>query len=293
MVFIQVLINGLLLGGIYALISIGLTLIFGVIRIINFAHGEFLMISMYISYFSYIILGLNPYLSLVIVVPLMFFVGMAADQVIIRPIRNAPAYMQVFVTVGLSILLVNLTLFLFTGTYRSLNIPFAKKLFHIGNLSFSYGRIIIFITAILVSILIYLFLKNTDKGKQIRAISQNRKAAKIVGLNLNKIYMFTFGLGIALAGLAGGLLMPIYYAFPSVGLYFVLSAFVVVVLGGMGNMMGALLGGLIVGVVDSISGFYIDPALKEVCFFIIFLLILIFRPSGLMGMIGAEEMGMK
>jgi branched-chain amino acid transport system permease protein len=293
MIFIQILINGLLLGGIYAIISIGLTLIFGVVRVINFAHGEFLMISMYISYFSHSILGLNPYLSLLINVPLMFFIGMATDQAIIRPLRNAPPYMQIFATVGLSIVLINLTLFLFTGDYRAINMPFAKRLIQVGSISFSYARLIIFSASIAASLLIYLFLRNTDVGKQIRAIAQDRTAAKLMGIKLNRIYMITFGIGSALVGLAGGLLTPIYYVFPFVGFYFVLTAFVVVVLGGMGNMMGAFLGGLIIGMVDALSGYYIEPSLKEVVYYIIFLLVLIFRPSGLLGMVGAEEMGMK
>ncbi len=293
MILLQLVINGLLLGGIYALISIGLTLIFGVVRVINFAHGEFLMLSMYITYFSYTLLGLNPYLSLLIGIPLMFFVGMATDQLIIRPLREAPAYMQVFATVGLSIVLLNLALFLFSGDYQSIHMAFAEKTVHFGGLSVSYAKLIIFFSAILVSIALNLLLKYTNTGKQIRAIAQDRMAAKLVGINLNRIYMLTFGIGTALVGIAGALILPVYYVFPSVGIYFVLTAFVVVVLGGMGNMVGALLGGFIIGITDSLSGYYIDPSLKEVVSFIIFLIVLLIRPSGLMGIVGAEEMGMK
>jgi branched-chain amino acid transport system permease protein len=293
MILLQLIVNGLLLGGIYALISIGLTLIFGVVRVINFAHGEFLMLSMYITYFSYTFLGLNPYLSLVIGIPLMFLAGMAIDQLIIRPLREAPAYMQVFATVGLSIVLLNLALFLFTGDYQSIHMPFAEKTLHLGVLSLSYAKLVIFFSAILVSIALFLLLKYTNLGKQIRAIAQDKMAAKLVGINLNRIYMLTFGIGTALVGIAGGLILPVYYVFPSVGVYFVLTAFVVVVLGGMGNMVGALLGGFIIGITDSLSGYYIDPSLKEVISFIIFLVVLLIRPSGLMGIVGAEEMGMK
>jgi branched-chain amino acid transport system permease protein len=293
MILLQLITNGLLLGGIYALISIGLTLIFGVVRVINFAHGELLMLSMYIAYFSHILLGLNPYLSLLIGIPLMFLAGMAIDQLIIRPLREAPAYMQVFATVGLSIVLLNLALFLFSGDYQSIHMAFAEKTLHFGVLSLSYAKLIIFLSAILVSIGLYLLLKYTNMGKQIRAIAQDRTAAKLVGINLNRIYMLTFGIGTALVGIAGGLILPVYYVFPSVGVYFVLTAFVVVVLGGMGNMVGALLGGFIIGITDSLSGYYIDPSLKEVISFIIFLIVLLIRPSGLMGIVGAEEMGMK
>lgn len=293
MVLLQVLINGLLLGGVYALISLGLTLIFGVIRIINFAHGEILMLSMYLSYFCFAMLGLNPYVSLLIVIPVMFIAGVLVDQVIIRPIRNAPSYMQIFATVGLSVVLINLALAVFTGDYRSINLPFSREVMHIGPLTLSYARLIVFAAAIAVSWLLFLFLGKTDLGKQIRAIAQDRVAARLMGIDPNKIYLITFGLGCALVGLAGGLIIPLYYVFPSVGAYFVLTAFVVVVLGGLGNMMGALLGGMIIGIIDSLSGYYIDPALKEMVYFIVFLLVLLFRPSGLLGMIGAEEMGLK
>jgi branched-chain amino acid transport system permease protein len=293
MIFIQLLVNGLLLGGIYALISIGLTLIFGVVRVINFAHGEFLMISMYISYYCYSLLGLNPYWSLLINFPLMFVIGMGMDQIIIRPLRNAPAYMQVFATVGLSILLINLVLFIFTGDYRAIDLPFAKEVVQVGGIYLNYPRLIIFSATVLITVLLYLFLKNTDIGKQIRAIAQNRTAARLMGFKLNRIYMITFGIGSGLVGIAGGLITPVYYVYPTVGVYFVLTAFVVVVLGGMGNMTGAFLGGLIIGIVDSLSGYYIDPSLKETVYYVIFVLVLIFRPSGLMGLVGAEEMGMK
>ncbi|MFH2126312.1 MAG: branched-chain amino acid ABC transporter permease, partial [Pseudomonadota bacterium] len=245
MVFLQVLINGLFLGGVYALISLGLTLIFGVVRVINFAHGEILMISMYASFFCFSVLGLNPYLSLIIVIPGMFLVGVLIDQVIIRPIRNAPSYMQIFATVGLSVVLINLALVFFSGDYRSINLAFAKQVVHMGDIGISLSRFIVFISAIAVAWLVWLFLDKTDMGKQIRAIAQDRDAARLMGINPNKIYMITFGIGSAMVGLAGGLIMPLYYVFPSVGAYFVLTAFVVVVLGGLGNMVGALLGGLI------------------------------------------------
>ncbi|WP_054033047.1 branched-chain amino acid ABC transporter permease [Desulfatitalea tepidiphila] len=293
MVLLQVLINGLFLGGVYALISLGLTLIFGVIRIINFAHGEILMISMYVSYFCFTILDLNPYVSMIIVLPVMFIIGVFIDQVIIRPIRNAPSYMQIFATVGLSVVLINLALSLFTGDYRSINMAFSKEVLQVGSISLSYARMIVFAAAIGVAWILFLFLGKTDLGKQIRAIAQDRDAVRLMGIDPNKIYLVTFGLGTALVGLAGSLILPLYYVFPSVGAYFVLSAFVVVVLGGLGNMMGALIGGMIIGIIDSLSGYYIDPALKEMVYFIVFLMVLIFRPSGLMGMVGAEEMGLK
>ncbi|MGE5254830.1 MAG: branched-chain amino acid ABC transporter permease, partial [Planctomycetaceae bacterium] len=198
-----------------------------------------------------------------------------------------------FATVGLSILLINLALFIFTGDYRAIDLPFAKKVVQVGGIFLNYPRLVIFCAAVLINVFIYLFLKNTDIGKQIRAIAQDRTAARLMGFKLNRIYMITFGIGSGLVGIAGGLITPVYYVYPTVGVYFVLTAFVVVVLGGMGNMMGAFFGGLIIGIVDAMSGYYIDPSLKETVYYIIFVLVLIFRPSGLMGLVGAEEMGMK
>jgi len=293
MILLQLIVNGLLLGGIYVLISIGLTLIFGVVRVINFAHGELLMISMYISYFSYAMLNLHPYVSVILSIPIMFLMGMAIDKILIKPLRDAPSYMQIFITVGLSITLLNLALFLFSGDYKSINIPFSKKSLNAGGISISYARLIIFFTSIIVSAALFLFLKKTDIGKQIRAIAQDRMAAQLVGINLNKLFTLSFGIGSALVAIAGALILPIYYVFPSVGVYFVLTAFVVVVLGGLGNIFGAILGGFIIGIADALSGYYIDPSLKELVYFIIFLIVLLIRPSGLMGIVGAEEMGLK
>ncbi len=290
---LQLTINGLLQGGIYSLISIGLTLIFGVTRIVNFAHGEFLMIAMYGTFFLFQLAGIDPYLSLLIVTPLLFVLGLISERLVIHPILNAPSFMQIFATVGLSVALQNAALFFLTADYRTVKTTYSAMMVPAGELLISFARLMAFVAAIVISYGVFLYLKKTYTGRAIRAVAQNRTAATLMGINIRKIYFFTFGLGTALVGIAGGLLMPIYYVFPTVGSLFVLTAFVVVVLGGMGNLTGAFAGGLIIGLVESYSGFFLATQLKEAVYFIIFILVLLLKPSGLYGIVGAEEMGLK
>jgi branched-chain amino acid transport system permease protein len=291
--FLQLTINGLLQGGIYSLISIGLTLIFGVTRIVNFAHGEFLMLAMYATFFLFQFVGIDPYLSLLIVTPLLFVLGLCSERLVIHPILNAPSFMQIFATVGLSIALQNAALFFWTADYRSVKTTYAGMMVPAGEFLISFARLMAFWAAVVISYGVFLYLKKTYTGKAIRAVAQNRTAATLMGINIRQIYFFTFGLGTALVGIAGALLMPIYYVFPTVGGFFVLTAFVVVVLGGLGNMTGAFIGGLVIGLVESYSGFYGATQLKEAVYFVIFILVLLLKPSGFYGIVGAEEMGEK
>jgi branched-chain amino acid transport system permease protein len=291
--FLQLTINGLLQGGIYSLISIGLTLIFGVTRIVNFAHGEFLMLAMYATFFLFQFVGIDPYLSLLIVTPLLFVLGLCSERLVIHPILNAPSFMQIFATVGLSIALQNAALFFWTADYRSVKTTYAGMMVPAGEFLISFARLMAFLAAVVISYGVFLYLKKTYTGKAIRAVAQNRTAATLMGINIRQIYFFTFGLGTALVGIAGALLMPIYYVFPTVGGFFVLTAFVVVVLGGLGNMTGAFIGGLVIGLVESYSGFYGATQLKEAVYFVIFILVLLLKPSGFYGIVGAEEMGEK
>jgi branched-chain amino acid transport system permease protein len=291
--FIQLTINGLLQGGIYSLISIGLTLIFGVTRIVNFAHGEFLMLAMYATFFLFHFVGVDPYLSILIVTPLLFVLGICSERLVIHPILNAPSFMQIFATVGLSVALQNAALFFWTADYRSVKTTYSGMMVPAGEFLISFARLMTFLAAIVISYGVFLYLKKTYTGKAIRAVAQNRTAATLMGINIRQIYLFTFGLGTALVGIAGALLMPIYYVFPTVGGLFVLTAFVVVVLGGLGNMTGAFIGGLVIGLVESYSGFYGATQLKEAVYFVIFILVLLLKPSGFYGIVGAEEMGEK
>ena len=280
---IQLIINGLLLGGIYALISIGLTLIFGVVEIINFAHGEFLMLSMYGCYWVFQLYGVDPYISLFMVIPTFFLIGWAVQRIIIQPIIDAPPLNQIFATVGVSLVLQNVALFLWKADYRTVRTVYSGLSLKTAGLMISFPRLVAFFLALGLIAVLLTFLKRTYTGKAIRAIAQQRRAAMLMGIDINRMYKVAFGIGIACVGAAGAMLIPIYYTFPTVGGLFVLIAFVVVILGGYNSLIGALVGGLIIGVVEAFSGFYLSPHLKEAVYFVIFILILLFRPTGLFG----------
>ncbi len=280
---IQLIINGLLLGGMYALISIGLTLIFGVLEIVNFAHGEFLMLAMYGSFWLFQLYGVDPYVSLLIILPLFFLVGVVVQKIAIEPILNAPPLNQIFMTVGLSMVLQNAALFIWTADYRTVKTSYSALTLKTSGLMISFPRLVAFFLAMGLIAALLIFLKKTYIGKAIRALAQERKAAMLMGINVYRTYQIAFGIGIACVGAAGAMLMPVYFVFPSVGSLFVLIAFVVVVLGGYNSLTGSLVGGLLIGVVEAFSGFYISPHLKEAIYFVIFILILLFRPTGLFG----------
>lgn len=293
MYFMQVLISGIMLGGIYALVSMGLTMIFGVVRIINFAHGEILMISMYAVYILSASLGMDPYVSILVTIPLFFLVGIIVQRILIQPIQDAPATVKIFSTLGLSMILSNFALMIFKADYRTVNTSYSTSIITLSGVNISVPRLVAFCVALVIALIMYQFLTKTDIGKQIRSVSQNRQAAMLMGVNVKKIYMIAFGLGTALVGVASSLLMPMYFVYPTIGVLFGSISFIVVVLGGLGNMFGAFMGGLIIGLVESLTGAYIDPALKEVFYFVIFISILMIKPSGLFSMgSGSEEVGL-
>lgn len=290
---LQTLISGLLLGGIYALISMGLNLILGVVRIINFAHGEFLMISMYLTYFFYFAMGLDPYASAILVVICMFLFGMIIQRGMIQPILDAPASTKIFATLGLSIALQSLALMTMKANHYSVPTSYQSTVLKLGTVSISFPRLVAFCVALVVAGGLYFYLQKTMFGRAIRAVAQQRQAAYLVGINVKRVYVFAFGIGSGLVGLGGALLMPIYQAYPTIGQSFVLVAFVVVVLGGMGSMFGAFFGGLLIGLVEGFTGYLLAPGLKEAVYFVIFILVLLARPSGLFGLgKGSEEVGL-
>lgn len=283
-IFLQLVVNGLLLGGAYAIISIGLTLIFGVIRVVNFAHGEFLMVAMYATYLFAAHLGWHPYVSIVPVAILLFGVGALMQRVIIQPLLHADGHIQIFATVGVSTALMNLALLVFGADVLATHTSIGTGTLFLGPISVGIGPLITLCVALLLVAGMHWFLHSTYLGRAFRAVAQHRYAASLMGVNVPLIYVLAFGVGSAFVGVAGALLTPQYPVFPTIGTYFVLTAFVIVVLGGMGSLTGALLGSLLIGLVDSLAGYYIAPDLKEVVYFAIFILILIFRPTGLFGL---------
>lgn len=289
---INVIAVGILLGGIYALVSVGLNLIFGVIRIVNFAQGEFVMLGMYGTYAAYSMLHLDPYLALFLVLPALFLLGAIVQRVILAPLRTEPS-MQIFATFGLLMLLENAVLAATRGTAYSVTSDIAQVSVGIAGVQVGLVRLIALGAATGVAVALGVFLKRSMLGRAIRAVAQDRNAARLVGVDVDRIYMLTFGIGAALAGLAGCLLTPIYSLSPQIGTSFILPAFAVVVLGGLGSVLGAYVGGFIVGLTEAFAGYYIDPALKHAVLFAVFIAVLIVRPSGLFGQAGAEEVGLR
>jgi len=281
---LQTTASGLLTGGIYALIGIGLTIVFGVMRVVNFAHGALVMVGMYATYFLFTYLRIDPFLSLAVVMPGMFIAGVILQKTLIAPVLRAPELNQILLTEGVSIVLINTALLLFTSNYLTMTTSYAGATFHLGGVSLSKPQIAAFAIAVVITGAVYLFLVRTSTGRQIRAAAQDAEAAHLLGINIKRVQALTFGLGVAAAGAAGSLLMPIYYRVePTAGSPFTLKAFVVVVLGGMGSVTGALVGGVVLGIAESLGAVYVATGYKDVIGFVIFLLVLTLKPSGLLG----------
>jgi len=281
--FFQSLISGILVGGVYALIGIGLTIIFGVMRVINFAHGDLLMLGMYLTWYVFEKLGLDPYASLVITMPLLFLWGAVLQKVVINRVLNALPQNQILLTIGLGLIMSNTVMLIFTSDYKILTTSYSSSSFSLAGISISLPLLYSFLVTAAITGVLFWFLQTTDTGQAIRATAQDRDAAQLMGINVKRMSVLAFGLGTALAGTAGALLAPSYYIFPQVGGPFTLKAFVVVVLGGMGSVVGATLGGVLIGVTESLSAVYVASGLKELVVYVLFLLILLFRPAGLLG----------
>jgi branched-chain amino acid transport system permease protein len=289
--FGQLFLSGILIGSIYALMSIGLTLIFGVLRVVNFAHGEFLMIAMYGAWAITHHLGLNPYIAAIAIVPAMFLFGSLVHRLIVKPALDKPHLVVVFATMGLSIFLQNVALMIMTADLLDVPPLFSRSII-VGPFYLKVELLLGFLVTILCTVGLQWMIRATYLGKAIRATVQDGEAAMLMGIPVPRIFLITFAGGSALVGLAACVMLPLFSVFPTVGLNFVLIAFVIVVLGGMGSIEGALLGGICVGVVQSLSSYYVAPAFGQMFFFILFLLVMIFRPNGLLGQKGAANLGM-
>ncbi len=280
---LQALLSGLLNGGIYSLVSIGLTLIFGVMRIINFAHGSLMMLGMYVTYWLFVLAGVDPYLSVVVSASALFVVGLVIERALVDPVLDAPEHDQLLLTLGISLVIENLALFLWTPNPRTIQVSYLTVAPMVGGIMISSPRVIAFAVSVALTAVLYLFLKRTDLGKAIRAVAQDREGALTVGIDMRRIYALAFGIGCACVGAAGSLVAPFYTVEPYVGGVFVITAFVVVVLGGMGSFAGALVAALIVGVAESLAAVFIPAAMKQIVMYSIFVVVLLFRPQGLFG----------
>jgi branched-chain amino acid transport system permease protein len=283
-VLIQTLVSGILIGGIYALIGLGMTLIMGVMKIINLAHGQLMMVAMYITYMLYEYLHLDPYFSLLIAMPVLFVLGALIQKYLLNPLLKVDSILpenQVLMTVGLAMVLTEIIRFIFHSDYRSVKTVYSNATLYLSGISFNVPMIVAFGIAVLLSAALFFFLLKTDLGKSVRATAQNKEAAILMGINAEWITILTYGLGSALVAAAGTLLLPIFYLFPDIGGPFTLKAFVITMLGGMGSTVGAIVGGVVLGIAESLGATYISMALKDAVAMVIFLLVLIFLPGGL------------
>lgn len=280
---LQAIVNGILLGSIYSLIAVGLSLIWGVMRIINWAHGAMVMLSMYITFFAYSMFGLDPLIALPLVAIIMFIVGYLLQIALIERTLNSPWISRLCATFGLMMVLESLALIFWSSNWRAVPVTYSTWTFNISGILISFPRLIAFFIAILMALVLNFFLNHTEIGKAIKATAQDREAAALMGINVNNIYRITFGLGLALTGIAGASLMTFYFVFPKIGFPFALTAYIVCVLGGLGKLNGALLGGLIIGIAQSLTAYFISPEYKMPMAFLIFLVVLYFKPEGIFG----------
>ncbi len=281
--FIQSVVSGVLTGSLYAMIGVGLTVVFGVMRIINLAHGELVMLGMYGAFWGLALWRLDPFVSILLWVPLMFLGGMLVYRFLLRAIIPGGELNTLLYTAGLSLLIANLALFVWSGDYRTIKLTYALAPMRPFGIAVPIPLALAFGLAILITAGLYLFLARTDLGRAIRATSQNPEAAALMGVNVDRILMVTFGLGSALAAAAGVLLAPSLYLYPTVGEILIAKCFVIVVLGGLGSVVGAIAGGVLLGLVESLGAVYVSVAYKDTIGFVLFVLVLLFRPSGLFG----------
>lgn len=283
MVFAQSLLSGVLIGGVYALIGIGLTLVFGVMRVINFAHGDLLMLGMYLAFFAFQLLHVDPFLSILIVIPVMFAFGMLLQRAFIQRVLDALPQNQILLTIGLGLILSNSMMLAFTSDYRILTTTYSSSSLRLAGISISEPLLLSFLVTAVITLLLYSFLLRTNMGQAIRATAQDSEAAQLMGIDVRRMGLVAMGMGAALAGTAGALVAPTYYIYPQVGGAFTLKAFVIVVLGGMGSVVGATLGGIVIGAVESLAAVYVSSGLKELFVYLLFLVVLLVKPSGLLG----------
>lgn len=301
-VLLQTIISGILLGGLYALIGIGMTIIMGVMKIINLAHGELMMVAMYIAYVLYSTFHIDPYASILIAAPALFLLGVALQKYLINPVLRVEAIIpenQVILTVGIGMVLANLATIIFQSDYRQTPVAYATKAWYLRDywkdspvdLSLSMPWTVSFCVALLITGSLWFFLTRTDTGKSIRATAQDLDAAQLMGVNVQRMRVITFGLGSALVGAAGCLFIPIYYIYPDIGGQFTLISFVITILGGLGSTVGAIIGGLILGLFESLTATYIGMGWAPVGRFVIFVAALIFIPGGVASLLKSRKLG--
>lgn len=281
--FLQVFVTGILTGGVYALVGIGLSLVFGVMRVVNFAHGEFVALGMYMSLLLFQNFHVDPFLSILVLLPAIALLGYVVERVLIAPMIDAPEHMTILMTLGIGLVISNLLLLEFGGQPQSIYTWYSTRTFRPGGVTFSAPMAVSFLITVAVILGLYWLLMRTEVGRAMRATAQNRDAAELQGVDTSRTRGLAFGIGVGLAAVAGALLLPVLYVIPTVGGTFALKAFVVTVLSGMGNVLGAIGGGLILGITESLGAAYVSSAYRDAFGLVAFLIVLLVRPAGLFG----------
>lgn len=292
--FLQALLDGVMIGGVYAILSVGLSLVFGVMGIVNFAHAEFLMVGMFIAYFAWSLLGLDPLLGAFIALAVVFVAGMGLQRVLIKPILGAPEVAQIFLTVGLLFAMENGALLAFGADYRSVVTPYQTEAFLLWSavptaeivdatprLLVGYDKLLAFVLALVLGGAVWAFMRHTGPGRAMRATAQDAMAAKLMGINTDRMHQIAFGLGVGATAFGGAAVLPYISASPTIGTQFVVLMFTAVVLGGLGSVAGAVVGGLAVGIIQSLSALVLPIQLQNLVLFVVFILVLAFRPEGI------------
>ena len=283
MLLMQVLVNGILLGGLYACMAIGFSVIWGVMNLINLAHGSMIVLGAYITYFITTQTGIDPFLTIPISGAGLFVLGFLLQKYLLNFVVHASVFMTLILTFGLDMVMINVNLALFTADIRSITTSYAGLGFQIGEIRLPYTRLGVFILALALTFALYLFMQRTRIGRAIRATAQNARAACVVGIDTKQIYAVTFGIGACMAGVAGSLMAVVYAFSPVVGASFTMKSFVIVVLGGLGSMQGAIVAGIILGVAENLVSGLLIPGYSDAISYILLVLILVLRPRGLFG----------
>jgi branched-chain amino acid transport system permease protein len=286
-IFLQGAASGLLIGGTYGLIALGLNIVFGTMRVVNFAQGALLMAAMFLAYWLWVLAGLHPYLSVAVTVPALFLFGFQVQRWAIAPLfareRAREPMSVLLLTLGLTLVMENLALLLFGADFKTIDLELGRRTVKLAGVIISVARFNGVAAMLLVGAGLYLFFTRSDLGRAIRATGQDREVARLMGINDFRIYNYAYGMSAGLMGVAAAVLVPFFYVHPGIGTSFILKAFVIVVLGGMGSMPGAALGGLIVGFIEGVVGLYVQAAVAQIVLFALFVLIILFRPTGLLG----------
>ncbi len=283
MLILQVLVNGILLGGLYGIMALGMSLIWGVMNIVNIAHGALIMLGAYLTYWAFTLWGVDPFLALPLTLVALFVYGYCLQRVVLNLVVRAQLFLTLLITFGVEVVMVNLARMLWSSDLRQVTPSYAAANFSLGGLTIPYVRVWVFVTTVILSVLFFLLLEKTRLGRAIRATAEELRAARLTGIPVAHIYAVTFGLGAALAGAAGGLWGMLFPITPVMGGALTLKSFVVAVLGGLGTMMGAVVGGVVLGLAESFSATYLGPTYPNAISFGLLVLILVLRPNGILG----------